>query len=126
MFIINIFCELIYFIHGSLSRIGRCPPDHKPRLIFHVVNADRLHIRISAVMGLDLFHDDIAGIPPLVYDKMLDGRQGDLFHLREQGIVAPHHGHVPRHLIFLIMQGVQNPERNHIIEPYDGGQLLML
>ena len=72
-------------------------------------------------MGRYFLHDDIAGVPSLKYDKMLDRRQVHLMHTGKQRIVASHNGYVRRHPDPRLVKRVQDPEGYHIIQAYDSG-----
>lgn len=128
IFITNIFLIFINFLFFPPffgTRIRSRSPHNELRFILHMIDADRLDLSIFLCARFHLFHDDVTGIHPLIYDKMFYRRKGNFFHLCEQRIVASHDRHISGHPVFFVIKCIHDPECDHVIEPHNGSQLRM-
>ena len=126
--ITNIFLIFINFIFFLTlrPRIGRRSSHDDPGLVFHVIDTDRFDLCILFDARIHLFHNDIACIHSLIYDKVFDCRKGNFFYFCKQCIVTPHDGHISGNSVFLIIKRIHNSECDHIVESHTGSQLRML
>ena len=87
-----------------------------------MIRTDGLAAFMVRALGMNLFDDDLTGIPPFQRNKMVDGRQGDRMEAGINGIVTSQHGNLSRDPDLFFQQGIHDAEGDHIVHPRNGCQ----